>query len=383
MQDQDILNYLKGKLTSDEQGVMENWILASEENARRFNRIKAVFVASGFDETAKTVDTEKAYARLASTVQARSKKSVSRSLSYLKYAAGIAAILGSIYFFQKGGFDDPDTGRLVPGAESITLELADGTVKTLSEDGDLRVMDNTGNVIGTQNGARLTYDGGPADKETAYNTLTVPYGKRFELRLSDSTRVHLNAGTFLKYPVRFARNAKREVFLTGEAYFDVAEDASHPFIVNAGALNVAVTGTQFNVAAYPEDATSNVVLVEGSVELFTNLTATEEKHRLILEPGFKGVLDRRNGSISSKKVRTSIHTAWLNGELVFRNIPFDTILLKMERYYNITFINRNKALGRDRFNASFREEPIERILRYFNETHEIQYHIENNQVIID
>ncbi|MCG8322490.1 MAG: FecR domain-containing protein [Cytophagales bacterium] len=92
----------------------------------------------------------------------------------------------------------------------------------------------------------------------------------------------MNAGTCLKYPAKFTRSGSREVFLTGEAYFDVAKDPSHPFVVNAGALNVQVTGTQFNVAAYPEDATTNVVLMEGSVELFTNRIDTEAQHRLVL-----------------------------------------------------------------------------------------------------
>src|SRR5690606_36367432 len=102
----------------------------------------------------------------------------------------------------------------------------------------------------------------------AYNTLKIPFGKKFRLQLSDGTMVHINSGSTLKYPIKFIAGENRQVYLDGEAFFDVAKDKKHPFIVNADNLNVRVLGTHFNVSNYPEDAVTDVVLVEGSVGMY-------------------------------------------------------------------------------------------------------------------
>lgn len=381
MNDQDIIDYLQGPVGPKEKDAMQDWILESRENAKRFYQIKAVIIASKLNEAHETVDTEKGLERFEEI--AYSKTTYRRLVPYLKYAAAAIVLIGLGILFQQGFFESTDAQLLVPVDEVITLELENGTIKVIDEDGNTQIMDKDGTVVGSQKGTQLVYEGKAATEEVVYNILTVPYGKRFDLLLSDGTVVYLNAGTKMRYPVTFLEGARRQVFLTGEAYFDVAKDPDHPFIVNAEELNVQVVGTEFNVSAYQEDETTAVVLVEGSVGLYQDGSELEGKTSMFLEPGFQGTFGRANNNLSAKKVNTSIYTAWMSGELVFRNIPFDTILLKMERHYNVTITNQNRELGRERFNASFLDQPIENILRYFNETHEIQYHIENNQVIID
>lgn len=266
---------------------------------------------------------------------------------------------------------------------SITLQLEDGTIKVIDESDEVEVLDAQGRVVGQQNGTSLKYTNTKTIKKLVYNTLTVPYGKTFELRLSDGTLAHLNAGSSIKYPIQFIEGQDRKVSIIGEAYLDVAKDAKHPFIVNANNLNVRVLGTQFNVSAYPEDETTEVVLVEGSVSLYTKSEGYNVDTNTLLEPGYKGSFNRQENSVSKNKVMTGLYTSWINGELVFRNMTFGNILKKMERHYNVIISNNNSELTYKKFNANFGSEPIENVLEELKRNYEVEYEIlENNTIII-
>ena len=302
--------------------------------------------------------------------------------SILKYAA-IAIVFISVGYFYQDFSKVQSVNDVVPQEEFITLQLDDGNIKIISEDGTSKVKDKKGNVVGEQNGAQLVYNNKGEFEKLEYNTLNIPYGKRFELLLSDGTKVHLNAGTSLKYPVKFLEGEIRHVFLSGEAYFDVSENKENPFIVNADDLNIEVLGTAFNVSTYPEDLNTDVVLVEGSVSLYTG-KENDVKSNTLLEPGFTGSFNKKEKSISTKPVITSIYTAWIYGELVFRDIMFSNILKKMERHYNVQITNTNLKLTDEKFNASFGDEPIEKILNYFEITYGVEFTMEeNNEIIIN
>ncbi|WP_420603088.1 FecR family protein [Flagellimonas sp.] len=190
-------------------------------------------------------------------------------------------------------------------------------------------------------------------KNWFYNTLTVPYGKTFELLLSDGTKAHLNAGSSLKYPVQFLNGMERKVFVSGEVFLNVEKDKDHPFVVGADDLNVRVLGTQFNVHVYPEDEVAEVVLVEGAVALYPENEAYHTDTSTRLEPGFKASFDKTDKKIETEAVMTDIYTSWMHGELVFRNMSFNNILKKLERQYNVNIINNNEGLSSEKFNASF------------------------------
>ncbi|MGK4568546.1 FecR family protein [Flavobacterium sp. 3HN19-14] len=127
--------------------------------------------------------------------------------------------------------------------------------------------------------------------------------------MSDGTVIHLNSGTTLRYPVKFIAGENRQVFLDGEAYFDVAKDKAHPFIVNADKLNVRVLGTHFNVTNYPEDDQTDVVLVEGSVGLYGSNTTFDATKNTVLKPGYKGSFNKNTSSINTKPVVTDFYTS--------------------------------------------------------------------------
>ncbi|WP_281231124.1 FecR family protein [Flavobacterium gelatinilyticum] len=310
-----------------------------------------------------------------------------RRLNYKKYisiAASIIVLLGIGFFYKQNMTSTAVAAEQKFDFKStdIVLQLENGETQVISEHNSSQVKDAKGNVIGNQNGDKLVYENSSDPEKLVYNTIKIPYGKKFRLQLSDGTFVHLNSGTTLKYPVKFIAGENRQVFLDGEAFFDVAKDKKHPFIVNADDLNVRVLGTHFNVSSYPEDALTDVVLVEGSVGMYESNQEFDAAKNTILKPGFKGSFNKENAKISTKAVITEIYTSWIDGGLTFRNMTFKNIITKLERRYNVTIVNKNEKLANEKFNASFKEESIENVMSYFNDIHGINYTIKNNQILI-
>lgn len=301
---------------------------------------------------------------------------------YISIAASLLVLLGVGFAYKQTLFNKTVEPKFDFKSTDIVLQLEDGKVQIISENNSVQVKDAKGNVIGNQNGDKIVYENNSDLEKVTYNTIKIPYGKKFRLQLSDGTLVHLNSGTTLKYPVKFIAGENRQVYLDGEAFFDVAKDKKHPFIVNADALNVRVLGTHFNVSNYPEDAATDVVLVEGSVGMYRSDEEFNADKNTILKPGYKGSFNRGNALISTKPVITDIYTSWINGGLTFRNMTFKNIITKLERRYNVTIVNKNEKLASEKFNASFKDESIEKVMSYFNDIHGINYTIKNNQILI-
>lgn len=315
-----------------------------------------------------------------SVIEMPSRKSKYRK--YISIAASIVVLLGIGFFYKQNMTDKPVEEKFDFKSSDIVLQLENGETQIISEQNSSQVKDAKGNIVGNQNGDKLVYDNSSDPEKLVYNTIKIPYGKKFRLQLADGTFIHLNSGTTLKYPVKFIAGENRQVFLDGEAFFDVAKDKKHPFIVNADELNVRVLGTHFNVSNYPEDPLTDVVLVEGSVGMYQSNQEFDAVKNTILKPGFKGSFNKENAKISTKAVITDIYTSWINGGLTFRNMTFKNIITKLERRYNVTIINKNEKLANEKFNASFKEESIENVMSYFNEIHGINYTIKNNQILI-
>jgi hypothetical protein len=306
-----------------------------------------------------------------------------KKFAFRRYAA-IAATLLLLLTFELS-YRQAAPGPLKAPAlnqNQITLQLGNGDIQVLSEDGKSTITDADGRVVGNQTGNKIVYEGETGAEKLTYNIIKIPNGKRFQLQLADGSVVHLNSGTTFKYPVKFLSKENRQVFLDGEAFFDVAKDKEHPFIVNADDLNVRVLGTHFNVSDYPEDDLTDVVLVEGSVGMYTQTETFDATKSTILKPGFKGSFDRKNARIDTKAVITDTYTSWIDGGLSFRNMSFKNIARKLERHYNITIVNQNNKLANETFSASFKDIPLEKMLGYFNEIHGFTYTINNNKIVI-
>jgi len=305
--------------------------------------------------------------------------------SVLKYASIVVFMIAIGYYFQNDFISKKDSHFVEPKVELITLELDNGNIQVISEDGTSTIVDANGNLVGSQQGDKLIYNDTTNTEQLRYNTLRVPYGKRFDIRLSDGTNVFLNSGSSIRFPIKFIKGKDRKVFLSGEAFFDVTKDTKHPFIVEAQELNVAVLGTKFNVSTYIEDPHIEVVLVEGAVELDKHNNLDAQEKSVILEPGFNGVFNKKEKTISTSKVNTSLYTSWMTGNVVFRNMPFDDITKKLERIYNVSIKINNQQLAQENFNASIEteKESIEEVLNYFSKIYEIKFEIINNEIIIN
>lgn len=304
-----------------------------------------------------------------------------RFSSYYKYAAILIVALGGFYFYKNSNTEVVRTKQnvVIPREDEIVLQLGNES-QNLKLNEAKNIIDEKGNIIGKQEKNRLVYNKAYSDGKLVYNTIKIPYGKKFEVQLSDGTLVHLNAGTSLRYPVQFAKNQNRQVYLLGEAYFEVEKDKEHPFNVNTQNINVEVLGTKFDIDTYSENSNSDVILVEGKVSLYKYQKTKE--NQVYLKPGEKGSSEKGQSKITTEQVNTEYYTAWVQGSLVFKNASFDEIIKKLERRYNVTFINRNKTLGREIFNARFDNEPIEVVLKYFSDSYAIDYDIDRDKITI-
>jgi hypothetical protein len=302
-----------------------------------------------------------------------------RSIS--KYAAILILFVVGGYCLQHY-FNTP---QLILKEDNITLKLESGNIEILNDKENTKLLLSNGVVIAEQNGNRLNYTGNTNNDKLEYNELKVPNGKRFELNLSDGTQIYLNSGTSIKYPIKFLPGLDRQVFIKGEAFFDVSKNLKNPFIVNAQELNVRVLGTHFNVSAYPEDNVTDVVLVEGSVGMYPDNKSFSDDNLIILKPGSMGIFTKVNHQTKIKQVNTSVYTSWVEGVVVFRNASFENIMTKLERYYNVTIIINNEKLANENFNASINidNESIIQVLDYFNKVYKIKYEIVNNKILIN
>ena len=219
--------------------------------------------------------------------------------------------------------------------------------------------------------------------DLAYNTINVPYGKRFILIMADGTKAHLNSATSLKYPVQFKNGRNREVFLQGEGYFDVAEDRAHPFMVNTEAVSIRVLGTQFNVSAYPDDENGSTVLVKGSVTLLEKGEQFDSVKNQRLKPGHIANWKKGNREIKIGKTDTYLYTGWMEGQLIFNHMPFRDIRKKLERNYDVTISNDDKELEKIQFTASFDTETIEQVLMAFSKNYPMRYTVEEDKIYIE
>ncbi len=171
--------------------------------------------------------------------------------------------------------------------------------------------------------------------EPTMNTLVIPYGSRSRITLADGSTVWLNAGSKLIYPSRFV-DRKREVFLVGEAFFDVEKNDKQPFVVRSSNIDVEVLGTRFNVSAYPEDNSIQTVLVEGSVNI-NRANARRFEKGVTLIPGQMALANKNTEKTRVYDVDTDYYTLWIDGLFSFTNTDLNRLIKKLERYYNISF----------------------------------------------
>lgn len=206
-----------------------------------------------------------------------------------------------------------------------------------------------------------------------WQTLSTPPGVKSQVQLPDGTVVWLNSATKLSYPSTFSDNT-RNVKLTGEAFFDVAKDERHPFIVDLGKINIEVVGTTFNAINYEQEEQAEVVLASGKVKLFEK---QKNKNRLISEmtPGQQAIYLKAGNTITFRNVDTRKYTSWINGKLIFRDDPMAEVVRKLDRWFNVQIEIADPNIGAYIYTATFQNESIEQVMRLIERTSPVEYDI--------
>lgn len=265
----------------------------------------------------------------------------------LSAAAIVSGLLITSYFFRDTFFSSPiEKAPIVltvePGKEKAILTLEDGSNITLGK-GKSYVSNSL-----KSNGEKLVYNSGLSSKSIkGFNCLTIPRGGQYFVKLSDGTKVWLNSGSKLKYPVAFVEGEMREVELVyGEAYFDVSPSTNHKgakFKVLNKNQEVEVFGTEFNIKAYGDEQNVYTTLVEGKV------TVNLEGKKQFLKPNQRSVLDTNNKMMTVSAIDVYNEISWKEGVFSFEDLTLIEMTKVLSRWYDVDFVFLNKALENQKF----------------------------------
>jgi ferric-dicitrate binding protein FerR (iron transport regulator) len=213
-------------------------------------------------------------------------------------------------------------------------------------------------------------------KETVvFQEVRAAFGTQTRLELPDGTMVSLNSGSTLKFPTTFVNSKTRLVYLSGEGNFKVAKNTQQPFVVDINKLQVRVLGTTFNVDAYPGNTAITIALVEGKILLQQN-NNNKTSDLMEMKPNQVACYRKSDNKIEWKKESDlTKYTAWTNGKIVFSNDPVNTVVQKLQNWYNVDIQVVDKKLDNYRFTGTFIDEPLEQVLSMLNLTSQMEYKI--------
>lgn len=343
-----ISKYLSGTITAQEEKLLEHWIAESEENSAMFEALKSDEQSQADMEFFARLDIEGAWGKITNhpTNESIFLKIVSHWKSIA--VAVVAFTLAWVWWPYLGAHADrvaaivphAQGDDVMPGGQKAVLVLSDGSTVDLTAGPDA-VKEQDGTTI-TSAGGELTYANqhkGKANGELLYNVLEVPKAGMYNLTLSDGTRVWVNAMSQLRFPTRFGKK-NRKVFLKGEAYFEVASEASRPFVVEVDGVEVEVLGTHFNINSY-QDVTTTVV--EGSVRV------KHDDASAVLKPGLQARITERI-SVYNADMRKVI--AWKNGDFYFRSDRIVDIMEQLARWYDLSIVYEGNVPYNRGYNGS-------------------------------
>lgn len=254
--------------------------------------------------------------------------------------ASVAACFLLAYIIGRGGVSDNDwtldtyVNQLADVTEAsgqVQLLLSDKRKVQIDKDTVGIVYSSSGQIQIEQEEHSVSETAGNDEKAEGFNQIIVPKGKYSQLTLSDGTRMHVNSSTRVVYPRVFTNN-RREIYVEGEIYLDVAHDKNKPFVVKTHQFDVEVLGTSFNVNAYKGNEQAEVVLVEGAVKL-----SDKYKKEVLMNPDNLVVVSEGRAS-RIKRVRAKDYTAWINGLLILHNEPLISVFDRLNRFYDVPIV---------------------------------------------
>lgn len=350
--------YLSGAITDEEKQELQQWLDASLKNKALFDRVKNNRHFGSKYKAFKSINHDAAFERFEKRVGVKSHV----RYSWLKYAAifllplslGVFLLLNT----TKTKIEVPIMAKIVPGEAKATLVLADGQFVNLQKDS---VWDITVSPGASATSSRQGIDYSKVnvkEKSVRYNTLKTPRGGEFNITLSDGSVVHLNSATELKYPVVFDEE-KREVHVSGEAYFEVKKEEKRPFYVVVDGMRIRVYGTSFNVNTQREGFVQTV-LVEGSVGIMAE--GMDEECRM--SPSQLAEYNKERSLIEVKEVDVESYVAWKDGFFVFEDESLEQIMNTLSLWYDVDVFYVNPQLKGLHFTGHMRRyDQIDNILK--------------------
>ena len=350
--------YLSGAITDEEKQELQQWLDASLKNKALFDRVKNNRHFGSKYKAFQRINHDAAFERFEKRVGVKSHV----RYSWLKYAAifllplslGVFLLLNT----TKTEIEVPIMAKIVPGEAKATLVLADGQFVNLQKDS---VWDITVSPGASATSSRQGIDYSKVnvkEKSVRYNTLKTPRGGEFNITLSDGSVVHLNSATELKYPVVFDEE-KREVHVSGEAYFEVKKEEKRPFYVVVDGMRIRVYGTSFNVNTQREGVVQTV-LVEGRVGIMAE--GMDEECRM--SPSQLAEYNKERSLIEVKEVDVESYVAWKDGFFVFEDESLEQIMNTLSLWYDVDVFYVNPQLKGLHFTGHMRRyDQIDNILK--------------------
>lgn len=321
LNDDILIRYLSGNTSEEEARQVTTWLSQSDKNEKTLEQLYFIWQASGRLRVMESVNPDLALQKLKK--QVRRKNTSLRLRHHLQWLQRIAAILFIPVFLL-----------------SVYLCLQQ---KTESEQ-YIEVKTNPGMVS--------------------------------SFRLPDGSKVWMNAGSYLRYPVEFA-SGKREIFLEGQGYFEVTHNPAKPFIVKVDqGYSVEVLGTEFNITAYRDEDLIETTLVAGSVKLNLGSAANKTVSR-ILKPREKAVYKKKDRLLSISSINPNYETAWKDGKIIFKNHPMEEVLKILSRHYNVRFEIKDPKVTESEITAKFSNEQLPQVLEYLKLASGIKFKIKN------
>ncbi|MDY3034469.1 MAG: FecR domain-containing protein [Odoribacter sp.] len=372
-----LVRSLQENISADEQMLIDVWRKEDPMNEAIYQKILSPEYWDKHPQQKYQGDIVKAWVRLYERRQKQEYRwRLQRRLRAV--AAVVVLVIGcsalwQVFYWQKNDSGDRSLVAQRSGdMNKVELVLSNGSTVFLGESDNLGDVNEEGAVIQAKKDA-VHYVDNEGNNEVKYNTLRVPRGAEYELVLADGTSVWLNAESEITYPVTF-KGDMREVTLKGEAFFDVAKDAAHPFIVHIKDFDVRVTGTKFNVRNYA-DMPSSATLAEGEVQL------EKEGEVTILQPGQQAALI--DGKIEVKEVDLEEAIAWRYNSFCFKHQSLELLLNELARWYNLEIFYMNPSLKTLHFTAWFsRGNSVAEVIEKLERTQKIRLELKGNTLIV-
>ena len=367
---------IQNELSELERQKLEIWLQEKKENSILYQQILSPDFIYTKREQQKYFNSNTAYAKVCSILKSHSRKRLLYRISTI--AASLLLLCGiGLYFvlhFSPSQTSDLAQKEIKPGNVKAELILAGGESIWLDGNSKDSIFNQPGAKVHNK-GNRLNYQGIEEAEEIQYNLLKVPRGGEYSVVLQDSSVIHLNSASTLRYPVKFI-GKERRVVLSGEGFFEIKKDEKHPFIVEVNGAEIEVLGTSFNVSSYEEEEKTEATLVEGSIRFSNN------GQQVILQPGEQGSLNK-NGNLQKRKVDIYPYIAWKNGQFVFQKQTLEEVMRMISRWYNINFIFEEENIKHISFSGNIKKyNEFQNVINMLELTGGLDFRIEGRTIYI-